>query len=290
MTGKRLAALIRIRDARPARLAVARTRAGPRRTARRPGGSLNRLYDVFVQQYGLINKTTVLASPRRRAPSSSGCRTSSKFIEDPDAMLVMALEDCDPTSGTAVKAAIMMKDVVGRAPPVTTVAECRGGAARLARPEGRGGPRLHRVALRRPTRPASSRSWATSSTRTRRPRRWQTADDYLSGNVREKLASRREGRARVRPERRGPCGPCSPRTCSRARSTPTSGPRGSPRATSGRSRPSSSASPASSIAVGHLKKDALWSVEAGYDAASGVPPRPTTARRGPTAPRSSSRP
>ena len=29
--------------------------------------------------------------------------------------------------------------------------------------------------------------------------------------------------------------------------------------------------PHSSISIGHLKKDALWSVEAGYDATSGVP-------------------
>ena len=118
MTAKRLAALIRIRDA--ARLVLQCQNDGwpeaHREEARR---ELNRHYDVFVQQYGLINKTTFSESATgtviQRMPNLV------KFIEDPDAMLVMALEDCDPTSGTAVKAAIMLRDVVGRAPPVTSV-------------------------------------------------------------------------------------------------------------------------------------------------------------------------
>ena len=70
-------------------------------------------------QYGLINKTTFSESETgtiiQRMPNLA------KFIEDPDAMLVMALEDCDPVSGTAIKATIMHRDVVGRAPLVTTV-------------------------------------------------------------------------------------------------------------------------------------------------------------------------
>ena len=40
-----------------------------------------------------------------------------KFREDPDAMLVMALEDYDEVSGKATKAAIMHRDVVGKTPP-----------------------------------------------------------------------------------------------------------------------------------------------------------------------------
>ena len=72
------------------------------------------------------------------------------------------------------------------------------------------------------------------------------------------------GRARTTPGTPRPCGPCSPRTCCPATSTPTSGPRGYPSATSRRSPPSSSASPPSAIQIGHLKKDAVWSVEADY--------------------------
>ena len=44
-----------------------------------------------------------------------------KFREDPDAMLVMSLEDYDEVTGKAAKAAILTKDVVGRTPPVTHV-------------------------------------------------------------------------------------------------------------------------------------------------------------------------
>ena len=44
-----------------------------------------------------------------------------KFREDPDAMLVMSLEDYDEVTGKAAKAAIMTKDVVGKAPPITHV-------------------------------------------------------------------------------------------------------------------------------------------------------------------------
>ena len=44
-----------------------------------------------------------------------------KFREDPDAMLVMSLEDYDEATGKAAKAAIMTKDVVGKTPPVTSV-------------------------------------------------------------------------------------------------------------------------------------------------------------------------
>ena len=44
-----------------------------------------------------------------------------KFREDPDAMLVMSLEEYDEASGTAKKAAIMRKDVVGRSPPIASV-------------------------------------------------------------------------------------------------------------------------------------------------------------------------
>jgi len=88
-----------------------------REAARR---ELNRVYDVFVAQYGLINKTTFSESATgtiiQRMPNLA------KFIEDPDAMLVMALEDCDPTSGTAVKAAIMLRDVVGCRPRLDSLA------------------------------------------------------------------------------------------------------------------------------------------------------------------------
>ena len=69
--------------------------------------------------YGPINKTTfgetADGSVIRRMPNLV------KFREDPDAMLVMSLEDYDEVTGKAAKAAIMTKDVVGKTPPVTHV-------------------------------------------------------------------------------------------------------------------------------------------------------------------------
>ena len=80
---------------------------------------LNRAYDLFVSQYGPINKTTFTTAKDgtviRRMPNLV------KFREDPDAMLVMSLEEYDEITGRAAKAAIMTKDVVGPTPPVTHV-------------------------------------------------------------------------------------------------------------------------------------------------------------------------
>src|SRR6202030_4356213 len=87
-----------------------------RRNAR---GDLNRAYDQFVGTYGPINKTTfgetADGSVIRRMPNLV------KFREDPDAMLVLSLEDYDEVTGQAAKAAILTRDVVGRNPPITSV-------------------------------------------------------------------------------------------------------------------------------------------------------------------------
>src|SRR5208282_4210508 len=86
---------------------------------------LARAYDKFVFIYGPINKTTFGetsdGSIIRRMPNLV------KFREDPDAMLVMSLEDYDEVTGKAAKAAIMQKDVVGKTPPVTQVSSAEEG-------------------------------------------------------------------------------------------------------------------------------------------------------------------
>ena len=165
-----------------------------------------------------------------------------KFIEDPDAMLVMALEDCDPTSGTAVKAAIMMRDVVGRAPPVTAVRTAEEGLlvsldrkgevdlAYIASLYGADEPRIIEELGDLIFQDPATRSLADGG---RLP---------LGERPRE-ARPRREGGARVRPERRGAAGRAARgRAPGRDRREPR-GPVGARRATSGRLRPSSSASP-----------------------------------------------
>ena len=92
MMGQRLAALIELRD--HARHVLRSQNEGwpdaHRQATRR---ALNRVYDRFVATYGPINKTTFSTTADgnviRRMPNLV------KFHGDPDAMLVMSLEDYD---------------------------------------------------------------------------------------------------------------------------------------------------------------------------------------------------
>jgi N12 class adenine-specific DNA methylase/SAM-dependent methyltransferase len=184
MTGRRLAALIGLRD-RARRVLQSQNEDWPqghRDNARR---ELNRAYDQFVTAYGPINKTTFgLTSDGtaiRRMPNVV------KFKEDPDAMLVLSLEEYDETTGRADKAAILLRDVVGKTPPVTQVRSAEEGllvslnqrgvvdvpyiASLYGKPESQVVDELGDLLFRDPESSA-----------------WQTADAYLSGNVRTKLA------------------------------------------------------------------------------------------------------
>ena len=125
MTGKRLAALIGLRDL-ARRVLQSQNEGWPeahRNDARR---ELNRAYDRFVAAYGPINKTTfgetADGSVIRRMPNLV------KFREDPDAMLVMSLEDYDEVTGKAAKAADHdARTWSARARPITHVATAEEG-------------------------------------------------------------------------------------------------------------------------------------------------------------------
>jgi N12 class adenine-specific DNA methylase len=115
----------------------------------------------------------------------------AKFKEDPDAMLVMSLEDYDEVTGKAAKAAIMQKDVVGKTPPITQVSSAEEGLLVSLNQHGAvdlpficslySKPRIQVIAelgdLIFPNPEA---------------KKWETADAYLSGNVRTKLAAAEE--------------------------------------------------------------------------------------------------
>ncbi len=184
MTGRRLAALIGLRD-RARRVLQSQNEDWPqdhRDNARR---ELNRAYDQFVTAYGPINKTTFGVTSDgatiRRMPNVV------KFKEDPDAMLVLSLEEYDETTGKAEKAAILLRDVVGKTPPVTQVRSAEEGllvslnqrgvvdvpyiASLYSKPESQVVDELGDLLFRDPESSG-----------------WQTADAYLSGNVRTKLA------------------------------------------------------------------------------------------------------
>jgi N12 class adenine-specific DNA methylase len=228
--------------------------------------ALNRAYDLFAVNYGPINKTTFTTAKDgtviRRMPNLA------KFREDPDAMLVMSLEEYDEITGKAAKAAIMTKDVVGPTPPVTHVNSAeegllvsldRSGAVDLpliaslyGKPEEQVIAELGDLIYRDP------------ETKT-----WQTADDYLSGNVRAKLASalaagpeyalNAEALKQVQPDDVLPGdidanlgAPWIPASDIQAFAAELF-----------RVAPNS-------VQIGHLKKDAVWSVEADYSTQQSV--------------------
>ena len=159
-TARRIAALIGI--ARPARAASCnrRTKAGPRPApARTPASSSTAPTTAFVARYGPINKTTFGetkdGSVIRRMPNLV------KFREDPDAMLVMALEEYDEVTGEAKKAA---DHAEGRGRPhaaghARRAPPRKGCSSRSTARDGR--PALHRRRSTASPKTQSSRNWAT---------------------------------------------------------------------------------------------------------------------------------
>ena len=234
-----------------------------RNNARR---DLNRAYDRFVAAYGPINKTTFSetsdGSVIRRMPNVV------KFREDPDAMLVLSLEDYDEVTGKATKAAIMQRDVVGRAPDVTSVATAEEGL--LVSLDRKGCVDLPFIAgLYGKPEDAIIAELGELIYRDPDNQTWQTADAYLSGNVRAKLASAEaagltyarnaEALRQVQPEDVLPGdidanlgAPWIPVADIRDFAATLFG-----------------VSPAA-VEIGHLKKDAVWSVEAGHQAEQSV--------------------
>ncbi|MCA9050163.1 MAG: methyltransferase domain-containing protein, partial [Planctomycetaceae bacterium] len=118
MTGRRMALLLELRD-RARRVLQSQNDGWPEEHRHQSRRELNRSYDRFVAAYGPINRTTFSetkdGSLIRRMPNVV------KFREDPDAMLVMSLEEYDEVTGEATKTDLMLRDVVGSHPPVTHV-------------------------------------------------------------------------------------------------------------------------------------------------------------------------
>lgn len=264
-TGKRLASLIRLRDS-ARRVLQSQNDGWPeqhRVIARR---ELNFAYDRFSAIYGPINKTTFgetkTGTEIRRMPNLV------KFREDPDAMLVMSLEEYDEATGRATKSAIMTKDVVGKTPPVSSVATAEEGllvslnergtvalpfiSSLYGKPEDQVISELGDLVFHDPECKA-----------------WQTADAYLSGNVRAKLAAVLNGDAnyarnaealqQVQPEDVLPgdidCNLGAPWIPDSDIAAFT--------ADLFRVEPNA-------ITVGHVKQDAIWSIDANYAARESV--------------------
>lgn len=233
-----------------------------REAARR---QLNRSYDLFVAHHGPINKTTFTETKTgqiRRMPNLV------KFREDPDAMLVMSLEEYDEATGTAEKAAIMRKDVVGPKPPIDHVASAEEGL--LVSLDHKGGIDLPFIASLY-GKPEAEVIAELGDLIYRDPasQEWQTADAYLSGDVRAKLrtaeaagdeyARNAVALRSVQPEDVLPGdidanlgAPWIPASDIQAFAAELF------------------AVPPEAVRVGHLKKDAVWSLEPDYRAINSV--------------------
>ena len=265
MTGKRIAGLIGLRD-HARRVLQSQNEGWPDSARESTRRDLNRAYDRFVAAYGPVNKTT--ASETKDGTVIRRMPNVVKFREDPDAMLVMSLEEYDEATGKAEKAAIMKQDVVGPKPPITHVTSAEEGL--LVSLDHKGGIDLSYIAGLY-GKPESEIVAELGDLIYRDPetKGWQTADEYLSGNVRAKLAiaekagpdyaRNAEALRQVQPEDVLPGdidanlgAPWIPATDIQAFAGELFG------------------VPVESFKIGHLKKDAVWSVEPDYRAIQSV--------------------
>lgn len=264
-TGRRIAGLIKLRDL-ARRVLRSQNEGWPETERQEARCELNWAYDRFSHAYGPINKTTFgetkTGSVIRRMPNLV------KFREDPDAMLVMSLEDYDETTGKAAKAAILTKDVVGRTQPVTTVRNAEEGLLVSLNQRGTVDPPFIAKLYERPEEQVIA-ELGDLIFHDPELQSWQTADAYLSGNVRAKLAAVLNGDAdhsrnvealrEVQPEDVLPGdidanlgAPWIPESDVQAFAAELYHVE------------------LSSVQIGHLKTEAVWSIEADYAAKASV--------------------
>jgi N12 class adenine-specific DNA methylase len=149
-----------------------------------------RLYDAYVKAHGYLNRYTVVegkpdedgvAISSRRRPAMGG------FRRDPDFVTVLALEDFDDDTRTATKAALLTRRV-NRPRERATHAESAAEAIALCRDE-LGRFDLDRVVeLLGVDKPEAERRLADVAFIDPATDTWVPADEYLTGNVRIKLA------------------------------------------------------------------------------------------------------
>ncbi len=265
MMGKRLAALIGLRDA--ARLVLqSQNESWPESERVATRNSLTELYDRFVVGFGPINKTTF--SETRDGTSIRRMPNLVKFKEDPDAMLVMSLEDYDEVTGNATKAAIFGQDVVSRKASVTSVQSAEEGL--LVSLDHKGGIDLPFIAsLYGKSELAIIAELGDLIYMNPESHEWETADVYLSGNVRTKLRlaeqagdAFKQNADQLRAVQPPDVLPGDIDANLGAPWIPTS------------DLQAFAASlfhvPLTSFAIGHLKKDAVWTVDADYSAEQSV--------------------
>jgi N12 class adenine-specific DNA methylase len=265
MTGKRLARLIDLRD-KARRVLQSQNEGWPETYRQEARRDLNWAYDRFFHDYGPINRTSL--SETKDGTTIRRMPNLVKFREDPDAMLVMALEEYDEETGRAEKAPILKRDVVGPRPPVDHVTTAEEGL--LVSLDHKGAIDLPYISkLYGKPDPEIVAELGELIYRDPETNAWQTADAYLSGDVRAKLriaqatgpeyARNAEALKAVQPEDVLP-GDIDANL-------------GAPWIPASDIQDFAAALfnvPPEAVKVGHLKKDAVWSVDPDYRAVNSV--------------------
>lgn len=150
---------------------------------------LNKLYDAFVKKHGPINLENTTTTNRLTRSGDFVVITKrpnfSKFSLDPDAFKVAAIENYNPDTKTASKAAIFTADILGPAPApqIASSADTIGWSlnmhGRLSLPQMASLAGVTEAQLIRDLGDLIYKNPASSE--------WETRDQYLSGDVVTKL-------------------------------------------------------------------------------------------------------
>ncbi|MEY9932574.1 N12 class adenine-specific DNA methylase [Catenulispora sp. GP43] len=191
--GKELPKLVALRDAALALLDAETDHSRPDEDLAPLRAEAARRYDAYVKAHGYLNRYTVVEGK----PDEDGSVTTSRrrpamggFRRDPDFVTVLALEDFDDDTRSATKAALLTRRV-NRPRSRATHAESPAEAVALCRDElGRFDVErvveLLGVAEEEAARQLADVAFIDPDTNA-----WTPADEYLSGNVRTKLARAR---------------------------------------------------------------------------------------------------
>lgn len=153
-----------------------------------PVSRLNNAYDTFVFRHGPINMTKVYT---RTDPATGEVRESFRrpnlqpFMQDPDAWLVSSIESYDRETGHATKRQIFSQRIIAPPPPpkITTTADALAWCL-----DRRGKVDIDLIASKASvTTTEAIATLGDAIFRNPANGRWETRDEYLSGDVRSKL-------------------------------------------------------------------------------------------------------
>ncbi len=166
----RISGMLRVRDA-VREVFHSQLTGQPAEAVRQARAQLNRSYDAFVGRFGPLNHKA----------------NANAFSEDPDAPLLLSLEEINPENGRVTKTAIFERPTLERYRPVDRVETAS--EALLVSLNETGRIEWNRMeALTNRDAPALQDELGALVYRNPEGGEWETADLYLSGNVRAKLA------------------------------------------------------------------------------------------------------